>query len=77
MSNQPKKKRKRVQGELADLKAMGVGKTDTEEEARQLAMKAKIVFWMHQTDSDRQSDTVSQSVSQTVKQSVSVSHSQL
>lgn len=56
---------------------MGVGKTDTEEEARQLAMKAKIVFWMHQTDSDRQSDTVSQSVSQTVKQSVSVSHSQL
>ena len=61
-------KKKRIQGELADLKAMGVGKTDTEEEARQLAMKAKLVFWMHQSDTDTVSQSVRQSDSQTVSQ---------
>ena len=66
-------KKKRIQGELADLKAMGPGKTDTEEEARQLAMKAKLVFWMHQSDSLL---TLTQSVSQSVRQTVRQSNSQ-
>lgn len=40
------KKRKRIQGELDDLHADGVCETESAEEARQRAIKTKIVFWM-------------------------------
>ena len=64
-------KRKRIQGELDDLKAMGVCETDKGEEARTCYQGQK--SFLDALDSDSDSQSVSQSLSQSVSQAVSQS----